>query len=88
MTGLPLPSGSRYEFRIHPAISETDRTVFSPDYQTDCDRSRARKELKGRPFLGLHPGFAVLPQLFSQSELQCRHEHSLWLAVGRAVADG
>jgi hypothetical protein len=47
-----------------------------------------RKELKRRPFLGLHPGFAVLPQLFSQSELQCRHEHSLWLAVGRAVADG
>jgi hypothetical protein len=43
MTGLPLPSDSRYEFRIHPAISETDRSVFLPDYQTDYDRARAEE---------------------------------------------
>jgi hypothetical protein len=41
MTGLPLPSGSHSEFRIHPAISETDRTVFSQDDQTVLAQARA-----------------------------------------------
>ena len=88
MTGLPLPSGSRYEFRIHPAISETDRTVSSPDYQTDCDRARAEEGTQ-TPTLPRTPSrLRRAPQRFSQSELQWRHEHSLWVAVGCAVADG
>jgi hypothetical protein len=28
------------------------------------------------------------PQRFCQSELECRHAQSLWVAVGCAVADG
>jgi len=77
MTGLPLPSASRHEFRIHPAISETDQTVFSPDYQTDCDRARAEEGTQ-TPSLPRTPSrLRLVPQRFSQSELQCRHEHLL-----------
>ena len=40
-TGLPLPSGSRYEFRIHPAISETDRTALRRTTKTFLARAQA-----------------------------------------------
>ena len=43
MTGLSLPSGSHYEFRIHRAISETDRTVF----RRTTNGSRARTGYAG-----------------------------------------
>ena len=65
---------------IEPSFHRTTRriaTLLAP-----------RKEVKRRPFLGLHPGFALPPQRFSQSELRCRHENSLLVAVGCAVADG
>ena len=45
------------------------------------------RSLKTRPFLGLYPGFAV-PPAFLPMVLECRHAHSLWVAVGCAVADG
>ena len=88
MTGLPLPSGSRYEFRIHPAISETDRTVFSPDYQTDCNRASAEEGTQTPSPPRTPSRLSRAPQRFSQSELRCRHENSLLVAVGSAVADG
>jgi len=52
------------------------------------ERLPPRKGLKRRPFLGLHPGFAVPPSVSSQSELPGRHAHSLGIAVSSAVADG
>jgi hypothetical protein len=53
-----------------------------------CDTACAEEGTqKRRPFLGLHPGFAVPPSV-SASELKCRHAHSLSVAVGSAVADG
>jgi hypothetical protein len=63
MTGLPLRSASRYEFRIHPAISETIEPSFRRTTKRVATGLAPRKELKRRPFLGLHPGFAVPPAL-------------------------
>jgi hypothetical protein len=88
MTRLSLPSRSSYEFRIRRAISDTDRTVFSPDHQTDCDRARAEEGTQ-TPSLPRTPSrLRRATQLFCQSELECRHARSVWAAVGGAVADG
>jgi hypothetical protein len=51
-------------------------------------RLAPRKELK-RPSLPRTPSRPRrAPQRFCQSELECRPEQSLWVAVGCAVADG
>jgi hypothetical protein len=47
-----------------------------------------RKELKRRPFLGLHPGVPCPPAFLPMSELQADTSTRSRVAVGCAVADG
>jgi hypothetical protein len=70
------------------AISETDRTFFSPDYQTDCDRARAEEGTQ-TPSLPRTPSrLRRAPQRFCQSQLVCRRAHSLSIGLSYAVVHG
>jgi hypothetical protein len=64
------------------AISETDRTFFSPDYQTDCDRARAEEGTRTPSLPRTQSRLRRAPRASPNRKPRYRHETALGVAVG------